>query len=543
VSPSTSLPPDPEAIRIEAELWLAAEPDADMADELRELLDGPPEELTARFGGRLQFGTAGLRAPIGAGPLRMNRLVVRQAAAGLATYLLDTVADVGSRGVVVGCDARRKSDLFAADTARVLAAAGIPAMVFGGVVPTPLVAWAITDLEAAAGVVVTASHNPPTDNGYKVYLGDGAQIVPPHDIGIAARIAAIDPTQIALADPDDGLISAVDTSVRERYLAEIAEVRLCPRLSRVTVAYTALHGVGATLLSEAFEAAGFDQPQMVVAQRDPDPDFSTVAFPNPEEPGAMDLVIELAGVIGADLALANDPDADRLGMAIPQPDGSWRRLSGDEIGWLFADHILKHTSGSDRLVVTTLVSSALLGRMAEAYGVHHAETFTGFKWIGRTVLDRPDQRFVFGYEQALGYLVAPRPLDKDGISAAVMAAEIAALAASEGTSLQERLDALALRFGRHITRELSVRMDPKAAAEAVARLQSHPPTQILDRHVEAVQEFREAGLLRLTLTGGVRVQVRPSGTEPKVKLYAEAVGEDPGPYMEAVVPLLSDSDT
>ena len=543
MSPSTHIPQNPEAIRVEAELWLAAEPDADVANELRQLLNGPPEELNSRFAGRLQFGTAGLRAPIGAGPLRMNRLVVRQAAAGLAAYLLETVPDAGSRGVVVGYDARRKSDVFAADTARVLAAAGIPAMVFDGVVPTPLVAWAITDLEAAAAVVVTASHNPPADNGYKVYLGDGAQIVPPHDVGIAARIAAIDPTRITLADPDDGLISLVEASVRERYLAAVAEVRLCPKISEVTVAYTALHGVGATLLSEAFHMAGFDQPHMVAAQRDPDPEFSTVAFPNPEEPGAMDRVMELAAEVGADLALANDPDADRLGMAIPQPDGSWRRLSGDEIGWLFADHILRHTSGSDRLIVTTLVSSALLGRMAEAYGVHHVETFTGFKWIGRAVLDRPDQRFVFGYEQALGYLVASRPLDKDGISAAVMAAEIAALAASEGTTLQGRLDALAVRFGRHITRELSVRMDPKAAADAVARLQSHPPTQILDRQVEAVQEFREAGLLRLTLMGGVRVQVRPSGTEPKVKLYAEAVGEDPGPYMEAVVPLLTDLDS
>jgi phosphomannomutase len=538
VSPFAESPPDPSVVRVEAELWLAAEPDADIAHELRALLEGPEAELLERFAGRLQFGTAGLRAAVGAGPLRMNRLVVRQAAAGLGAYLLDTVPDVGSRGVVVGCDARYKSDLFAADTARVLAAAGIPAMVFAGVVPTPLVAWAITELDAAAGVVVTASHNPPTDNGYKVYLGDGAQIVPPHDLGIAARIGVIDPTQIPLADLDDGLITEIEPAIRHRYLAEVARVRLCPDLTAVTVAYTALHGVGASLVAEAFESAGFGPPEMVLAQRDPDPEFSTVVFPNPEEPGAMDMVMDLARSVNADIALANDPDADRLGMAIPQADGSWRRLSGDEIGWLFADHILSHTAGDDRLVVTTLVSSAMLGRMAEHHGVHHAETFTGFKWIGRTVLDSPDLRFVFGYEQALGYLVAPRPLDKDGISAAVMAAEIAALARAEGASLQRRLDDLAERYGRYVTRELSVRMDPVAAAAAVASLQSQPPTVILDRQVETVLNYPEAGLLRLMLSGGIRVQVRPSGTEPKVKLYGEAVGEDPGPYLEAMVPLL-----
>ncbi len=538
MTPFAESPPDPTAARVEAELWLAAEPDADIASELRELLSGPDAYLTERFAGRLQFGTAGLRAAIGAGPLRMNRLVVRQAAAGLGAYLLDTVPDVGSRGVVVGCDARLKSDLFAEDTARVLAAAGIPAMVFDGVVPTPLVAWAVTELEAAAGVVVTASHNPPSDNGYKVYLGDGAQIVPPHDVGIAARIGIIDPTQIPLADPDEGLITSVEPTIRERYLAEVAGVRLCPDLREVKVAYTALHGVGASLVADAFRAAGFVSPEMVLAQQHPDPDFPTVAFPNPEEPGAMDMVTDLARTIDADIALANDPDADRLGIAIPQADGSWRRLSGDEIGWLFADHILSNTTGADRLVVTTLVSSSMLGRMAEHHGVHYAETFTGFKWIGRKVLDSPDLRFVFGYEQALGFLVAPRPLDKDGISAAVMAAEIAAVARAQGASLQQRLDDLADRYGHHVTRELSVRMDPVAAAAAVALLASQPPTTLLDRQVEAVSNYPEAGLLRLMLAGGVRLQVRPSGTEPKVKLYAEAVGEDPGPYLEALVPLL-----
>lgn len=533
---------DPAEMRARAEQWLQAEPDEDIAAELRGLIAdhdaGRGNELADRFAGMLQFGTAGLRAAVGAGPLRMNRLVVRQAAAGLADYLRATVPDAASRGVVIGCDARHKSDLFALDTARVLAAAGIPALVWEGFTPTPLLAWSITDLEAAAGVMVTASHNPPSDNGYKVYLGDGAQIVPPHDVGIAAAIALVDPCAVPLADPSDGLIMTVDQAVRDRYLAEVAAVRLVPDLAPVSVAYTALHGVGADLVAEAFTAAGWPVPKMVEAQRAPDPTFPTVAFPNPEEPGAMDMVIDLARSIGAAVALANDPDADRLGMAIAQSDGSWRRLGGDEIGWLFADHILAHTSGPDRLVVTTLVSSSLLAEMAAAYGVHHAETFTGFKWIGRTILDHPELRFVFGYEQALGYLVAPRPLDKDGVSAAVLAAEIAALAAAEGVTLQDRLDELTQRYGRYITRELSVRMDPVQAAAAVARLQADPPVELGDRAVAEVTWYAPAGLLRLVLQGGVRVQVRPSGTEPKVKVYGEGVGVDPEPYLAALQALL-----
>jgi phosphomannomutase len=273
---------------------------------------------------------------------------------------------------------------------------------------------------------------------------------------------------------------------------------------------------------------------VVEAQFEPDPSFPTVAFPNPEEPGAMDLLMALAAERGALLAVANDPDADRLGAAIPQPDGSWRRLGGDEIGWLFADYILANTSGSDRLVVTTLVSSSLLGDMAKAAGVQFAETFTGFKWIGRTILDHPELRFVLGYEQALGYLVTQRPLDKDGISAAVLLAEIAAVAAAEGTTLQGRLDAVVERFGRHVIRDTSVRMDPAVAAVAVQRLQADPPAVLGGARVLDVASYPEADLVRLELAGGIRVQVRPSGTEPKVKFYGEAVDADPGPYMDAL---------
>jgi phosphomannomutase len=252
-----------------------------------------------------------------------------------------------------------------------------------------------------------------------------------------------------------------------------------------------------------------------------------VVFPNPEEPGAMDLLLETARSCAAVVALANDPDADRLGVAIPQPDGSWRRLAGDEIGWLFADHILTNTSGDDRLVVTTLVSSSLLGRMAAAAGVHSEETFTGFKWIGKIATERPDLRLVLGYEQALGYLVAPRPLDKDGITAAVMMAEIAACAVADGMTLQDRLDAIAERFGRYVTAELSVKMPPSEGAAWVAELEAAPPTEVGGRPVVAVTSYPEAGLVRLMLDGGIRLQIRPSGTEPKVKLYAEAVDLDP----------------
>jgi phosphomannomutase len=518
--------------------WLAAEPDEDIRQELQALIDGDPATLAERFGGRLTFGTAGLRAAVGAGPMRMNRLVVRQAAAGLATYLKGSDPRAAERGVVIGYDVRPKSDLFAEDTARVMAAAGLKTMLLPDPLPTPVLAWSITELGAAAGVMVTASHNPPADNGYKVYLGDGAQIVPPQDVAIADEIALVDATEVSLADPGDALITMLDDGATAAYLASIAEVRLRPEVPGIPVAYTPMHGVGGETACTAFELAGFDRPAVVVEQFEPDGTFPTVSFPNPEEPGAMDLLIALAGESGAELALANDPDADRLGAAIPQPDGSWRRLGGDEVGWLLADHILAHTTGDDRLVVTTLVSSSLLGDMAKSYGVHAKETYTGFKWIARTVLDNPHLRFVLGYEQALGYLVAPRPLDKDGISAALMLAEVAAVAAAEGTTLQQRLDDIAARFGRHVTIDKSVRMDPAAAAKAVEQLQARPPTEIGSARVVDVHAFPEADLLRFELAGGVRVQVRPSGTEPKVKIYGEAVDADPTPYVDALIALI-----
>jgi phosphomannomutase len=519
--------------------WLEAEPDDDIRDELQALVDGPEEALAERFDGRLMFGTAGLRAAVGAGPLRMNRLVVRQAAAGLAQYLLDTDPDCRERGVVIGYDARRKSDVFASDTARVMAAYGIKSMLFDQKVPTPVLAWSTTELDAAAGVVVTASHYPPADNGYKVYLGDGAQIVPPHDVGISERIEAVDPTAVPIADDGHPLIHSVGEELIGAYVAAIPAVRRRPDLAGVPVAYTAMHGVGGAVVLRAFAEAGLPAPDVVAEQFEPDGTFPTVSFPNPEEPGAMDLLLEVARTVGAHVAIANDPDADRLGAAIPQPDGSWRRLGGDEIGWLFADYLLNSTTGDDRFVVTTLVSSALLSKMAAAHNVHSTETFTGFKWIARAVLDHPEWRFVLGYEQALGYLVANRPLDKDGISAAVLFAEIAAAAHADGRTLQGWLDDIAAKFGRHQLADASIRMTPAEAAAKVRAMRADPPAAIGGRAVLNTEEYPEADLLRFELEGGVRVQIRPSGTEPKVKLYGEAVDEDPAPFVKALGDLLS----
>ncbi|MEK9838037.1 MAG: hypothetical protein VW396_03130, partial [Ilumatobacter sp.] len=377
---------------------------------------------------------------------------------------------------------------------------------------------------------------------------------------------------VELAAGDHPLISQLGHDHVEAYLDSVPAVRLRPEIEPVRVAYTAMHGVGGATFVEAFERSGLGRPEIVEEQFAPDADFPTVPFPNPEEPGAMDRVIDLAERVGASLAIANDPDADRVGAAVPTRDGGWRRLGGDEIGWLLADHILRNTSGDDRLVVTTLgcgrgggdsigwrrppntrgngcvpprvdvttlVSSSMLRSIAAEHGVHAEETFTGFKWIAHTVGEHPDLRFVFGYEQALGYLVAGRPLDKDGITASVLLAEVAALARAEGTDIEGRLDELAERHGRHVMVERSVRMEPVDGAAAVARLRAEPPATIDGRPVEAVEEYPEAGLLRLVVAGGIRVQVRPSGTEPKVKIYGEGVGIDPTSAVEAVIALLA----
>ncbi len=518
------------------EAWLAVDPDPATRAELEALVAADDDDaLAERFSGTLQFGTAGLRGALGAGPMRMNRVVVRRAAWGLVCHVLATDPTAAGRGLLIGCDARTNSDVFARDTARVAAALGMRARLLPDRVPTPLLASSITSYGAAAGVMVTASHNPPQDNGYKVYLDSGAQIVAPVDQAIAGWIERA-PAAVPLAEPDDPLIEQLTAEPVERYLAGLP---VGAPIEDLRIAYSPLHGVAGQMLVEAFERTGLPSPTVVAEQFEPDPGFPTIAFPNPEEPGTMDLLLALAERIDAHLAIANDPDGDRVGAAIPTAAGGWRLLTGDELGCLLADHVLATTTGDDRLVVTTRVSSTLLSKLAAAAGVHYAETNTGFKWIARAVLDHPQWRFVFGYEQALGYLVAPRPLDKDGISAAVMLARLTAETVAAGGTIERRLDEIAARFGRHVTVERSVRLAPADGVRAVAALRADPPAELAGVAVSAAVWFEDAGLLRLECGPTMRVQVRPSGTEPKVKIYGEAIDGSPSAAVDALAELLA----
>ncbi|MQA85295.1 MAG: phospho-sugar mutase [Streptosporangiales bacterium] len=521
-----------------ARAWLAEDPDPRTQVELRGILDGGDRDaLVARFGERLQFGTAGLRGELGAGPNRMNRVTVMRAAAGLAAYLTRHSTGRSGRSAVVGYDARHYSGQFARDSAAVLAGAGLRALVLPRPLPTPVLAFAVRHLGADAGVMVTASHNPPRDNGYKVYLGDGRQIAPPADLEISAAIDAVGPLA---GVPLDGGWETVGDEVVDSYLDAVCRLPLGSDRD-VSVAYTPLHGVGRDVLAAAFARAGFPEPYVVAEQAEPDPDFPTVAFPNPEEPGAMDLVLAAGGRVGADLVIANDPDADRCAVAVPD-GGRMRQLTGDELGCLLAEHVLAHTSGADRLVVTTIVSSSLLAKIAAAHGVRYAETLTGFKWITRAdELSGTGGRFVYGYEEALGYCVAgdallegaPPVRDKDGIGAALAAAGLAAAAKRAGRTLPELLDAQARRYGLHATSQLTIPVHvTRPAEDAMVRVRERPPSTLGGRRVEAVEDLLAgaggAGLpptdaLRYRLGGRARVVVRPSGTEPKLKAYLEVV--------------------
>ncbi len=518
----------------QARAWLAQDPDPDTRAELgalieREYLDA----LQDRFGAKLEFGTAGLRGELGAGPNRMNRVTVMRAAAGLAAVLGP------GKHVVIGYDARHKSDVFARDTAAVLTGAGLHATLLPCPLPTPVLAFAVRHLGADAGVTVTASHNPPRDNGYKVYWGDGSQIVPPIDSRISAAIDAVGPVdQLPLGAP--GTLTELGEGIVDDYLDAITALPLGDARD-LRVAYTPLHGVGAATLTGAFLAAGFPSPMSVEEQRDPDPDFPTVAFPNPEEPGAMDLAVALAAATGADLVLANDPDADRCAVGVPLPGGGCRMLTGDEVGGLLAEHVITHTTG-DRMVATTIVSSTLLGKIAAAHGVRYGETLTGFKWIIKA-----GPGLVFGYEEAIGYSVgsdAGLPVhDKDGIGAALTVAAIAAAAKRDGRTLLDLLDDQARRYGLHATTQLSFRVaELSQIAGAMDRLRAEPPAELGGRKVLAVDDLAEGagGLpptdgLRYRLEGDARVVVRPSGTEPKLKCYLEVVVPVTGEVTEARV--------
>jgi phosphomannomutase len=505
-----------------ARAWAADDPDPQTRAELESVIaaveaGGDPADLADRFDGTLEFGTAGLRGALGAGPNRMNRVVVTRAAAGLARYLLDSGVTHGS--VVIGYDARHNSDVFARDTAEVMTGAGLKAYLLPRPLPTPLLAFAIRELGCAAGVMVTASHNPPEDNGYKVYLGDGSQIVPPADAEIAARIAAVG----ALADiPRGAGGKLLEEEIVDHYLDTVAGLAVDgPR--DLTIVYTPLHGVGGTTVARVLEAAGFDEPWIVEEQAEPDADFPTVAFPNPEEPGAMDLAMALAQARGADLVVANDPDADRCAAAVPDPHG-WRMLRGDEVGVLLAHALLSR--GKQGTYAASIVSSSLLGKMANAAGQPYVETLTGFKWIGRV------EGLAFGYEEALGYCVDPEHVrDKDGVSALLLLCELAAEAKTAGRSLVDLLDDIAVQHGLHATDQLSVRVtDLGEIAAAMGRLRATPPTELGGLAVERADDLSVGSAdlpptdgLRYLLADGARVIVRPSGTEPKLKCYLEVV--------------------
>jgi phosphomannomutase len=522
-----------------ARAWRDEDPDSETRAEVERLLEGNGagpdlDGLRDRFGATLAFGTAGLRGEMGAGPNRMNRVTVMRATAGLARYLADTAH--GGEPVIVGFDARHGSATFAADAAAVLAAAGFRVHVADRPIPTPVLAFGVRHLGACAGVQLTASHNPPRDNGYKVYLGDGAQIVPPTDAEIAARIDAVGRlASVERAPAGDSRVSQVGADLVEAYV--VGAVGAVPRRSSpdgptVRVVYTPLHGVGRDVLLAVFARAGFPAPAVVPEQSDPDPDFPTVGFPNPEEPGALDLALGLAVESGAGVVIANDPDGDRLAVAVPDRSGEWRALTGDEIGILLADWLLEPGDGVDRLVVTTVVSSSMLARLAEARGVAYAETLTGFKWIARAALDRPGLRFVYGYEEALGSCVGTLVRDKDGITAALAFADLVGADKQRGRSVLDRLDDLARELGVHATAQRSI---PFEGLDGMARMQAAvdaladaAPAELVGVPVIEVEDLRRGERLPPTegivLRGeGMRLVVRPSGTEPKLKCYAEAV--------------------
>lgn len=522
------------ALRAAVEAWRADDPDPATVAALDAMVAADDEAaLEAAFAAPLAFGTAGLRGPLGPGPGRMNRAVVRRAAAGLCRWL----DDQGWEGpVVVARDARHGSADFARDTAAVVAGAGRPVILADRPLPTPLLAFAVRHLGGAAGVMVTASHNPPADNGYKVFAGDGAQIVAPWDREIAAHMAAIERvTDLPLAPLDDPRIAELGDDVVDAYVDGVAGLRTSGAPVDLRVAYTPMHGVGLDVLQAAFARAGFATPTVVEAQAQPDPDFPTVAFPNPEEPGAMDLLLASAEEQGADLAIANDPDADRLALAVPGPRGgstTWRVLTGDEIGLLLADHLLRHSEGTDRLLVTTVVSSSALAALAAHHDVEFVETLTGFKWLARAAMARPDLRPVLGYEEALGYSVGSLVRDKDGIGAAVVAVEAVAGLLAERSSVAQRLAELAVDLGLHRTRQRSLRFEgldgALRMAAAVDRIRTDPPAVLGGFDIVGVEDLALGQRLPPTdgvvLRGdGMRVVVRPSGTEPKLKLYVEVV--------------------
>ncbi|HTU76862.1 MAG TPA: phospho-sugar mutase [Trebonia sp.] len=577
-------------LRARVEAWIAEDPDPVDRAELAALLDrasavgedtepaGPgssrsaADELIAlaasgdaeeaasqledRFASQLTFGTAGLRCQIGAGPNRMNRAVVRAVTSAVAGWLADAAAPPLS--VVIGSDARHRSDEFADEVAQVLAGAGIQAYLLPRPSPTPLLAFAVRHLPASAGVMITASHNPRTDNGYKLYLSDGAQVIPPVDAEIEARMRELGPLLgIPTAPLGSPRITRLGDEVADSYLSAIASRFAEPDEVGLRVVYTPLHGVAGSALLQALQRAGFRRPHVVTVQGQPDPDFPTAAFPNPEEPTALSLALADARALDADLMLANDPDGDRLAVAVPEPDtrrkirnvpgtsiqedGRWRVLNGDQVGALLGDYLLARATrpapgapqATRPLVATSIVSSALLSKIAAKAGAVYGETLTGFKWIARAADEVPQAAFVFGYEEAIGYAVGDVVRDKDGIGAALAFLRLATDAARAGQSVLDRYDELEREHGVHHTAQLSLHV--AAAAEVMGRLRAAPPARLAGRPVDEMIDYSLTSGSGRTLTGlppsdvlsftlgADRVIIRPSGTEPKVKAYLEIV--------------------
>lgn len=527
-----------------ARSWRDADPDPGTAREVDDLLAGGDEAaLIDRFRAELEFGTAGLRGLLGAGPNRMNRAVVRRATAGVARHLLATVPDAARRGVVVARDARRGSDEFALETAGVLAGHGIRVLYFTGLAPTPLGAFAVKELGAAAGIVVTASHNPPAYNGYKVYWENAAQIVPPVDAGIAAEIAAAGPANaLSFLSREDaearGLFLPLGDDLAELYQEAIGRLALHPGEGRdLVLVYTAMHGVGARFTLAALARAGFANVHPVPSQNEPDGAFPTVSFPNPEEPGALDLALALCGETRADVLLANDPDADRLAAGARDREGRMRIFSGNELGVLLGHYALtRRTPPPARpLVLTTIVSSSQLGAIARDLGAAYAETLTGFKWIENRALEleaAEARTTVFGYEEALGYSVGDVVRDKDGISAALVFADLAGWCRARGVTPWDYLEEIQRAHGLFLSAQRSVTIPGAEGAATIGAIMDafrvRPPASFGDLAVVETRDYRagvpglpKSNVLAYLLEGGSRVTLRPSGTEPKIKYYFE----------------------
>ena len=513
------------SFREQAEAWIAQDPDPETRSELEALLDDEAA-LADRFSTRLQFGTAGLRGEIGAGSNRMNRVLVSQAAAGFAAWL---IARGGRQSVVIGYDGRTNSDVFARDTAEIMAGAGVEATLLPRALPTPVLAFAVRHLGTSAGVMVTASHNPAADNGYKVYLGGldgGSQIVSPVDAEIEAAILAVAPVNELLRS--EAYTTAGD-EVLSAYVAETAALRTTTHPAPRFV-YTAMHGVGWETASAVFAAAGLGGPDVVAEQIEPDAAFPTVAFPNPEEAGALDLSLALARKVGADLVVANDPDADRLAIAIPDASGEWRRLSGNEVGsllgWRAAERLEREDAAHNRrTLAASVVSSPALAEIARKYNLDYVETLTGFKWISRV------GGLAYGYEEALGYLVDPGKVrDKDGISAAVDFLSLAAELRADGSDFAAHQVAFDEKFGAYASAQISIRVsDLSAIAATMQRLRANPLSAIGEHVVASIDDFSDgfgafpaSDILRMWIGSTARVIIRPSGTEPKLKAYIDA---------------------